>query len=842
MPLPIPYVWHVFGTVRLPDGVPFNQGKIKAFDVQNGVETQLGETGFDQGGNYTITYSSANFQKGDVNRTAPNLIVRVYDYQERILWQSSIIANASSEQKLDIVLGGDPVPETWKVSGTVTKADGSLLGSGAVVVGDSLAGQLFELSRSSLGSDGKFSVTYLKSSFQRGDTTRTSPNLVFAVQDAQGTLLTSMELGRVATADETVAISIPHTPPVPKPTYSVFGSLTNRLALPLSGKSLDVYCLDFSDPEGFKTIVLGRTYSDEKGRYALDYDPALLPRPIPVPDTSTRYENIAIYVELHYLRLNNQGAMQDAVFPSPLVLDGSRSQQIDFVFDEESRSILTEFGDLNTVLAKYRIALLGESVVNPITGQPKTEAEKIAAFLASTTRFPLVVGREGLDGQSVRAYFLAYQISYELIPEFTEVGQVSLDHVETIFGLVRNGSAPDRLQLLALAPTNIHSLLTTSMARKQIASTIDIEAFMVIWKAIFQSTSRYTADPGFGMYHKLVLVLHGTLDPNDPPTTAQKARISALLAKHFEAAGNDRDFLDAVKPVPGGTSNLLDMTEWLRFEMLSDLNDFGGGDPDFTIGAFTTTQQQPGGPRSLPELLAATPVEWDRIADATSVEYCKRTGAPAGSLPPDFVGATPLEKKAIFSQNLQEAIVVQYPQRQVVATLPGLVVMADQPRWQAVSDFLTSNAGQEFDLDSTRLDLFLDAHPAIVLDESTKTGLRTLQRLYRLTTDTQAIAHLISAQPPLDSAQKIAQEDEDQFLADHAVALGGLDKARQIHRMAVHYTAELAQMLARYHSSLNFEGGSALAIPRGVTATGNNASRVVANWTNLFGADRKSVV
>lgn len=32
MSLPPPYVWHVFGSVRPPDGLPFCQGKIKTPD------------------------------------------------------------------------------------------------------------------------------------------------------------------------------------------------------------------------------------------------------------------------------------------------------------------------------------------------------------------------------------------------------------------------------------------------------------------------------------------------------------------------------------------------------------------------------------------------------------------------------------------------------------------------------------------------------------------------------------------------------------------------------------------------------------------------------------------
>lgn len=835
MSLPIPYVWHVSGAVRLPDGVPFSQGTIKAFDIQSGLETQLGETGFDQSGNYTITYSSANFQKGDVNRTAPNLIVRVFDYQNRVLWQSSIIANASSEQKLDIVLGGDPVPETWKVSGTVTKADGSLLGSGAVVVGDSLAGQLFELGRSSLGGDGKFSVSYLKSSFQRGDTTRTSPNLVFAVQDAQGALLTTLELGRVATANETVAISIPHTPPVPKPTYSVFGSLTNRLGLPLSGKTLHVNCLDFQAGQGFKVIRLGTAYSDDRGNYRLAYDPALLPHPMQDPVTPDHSDNVAIYVDLEYQVADANGGLSWAYESSPLVVDASRQQRIDFLFDEESRVVPSEYRDLHSVLAKYLAALLDESRLHD-DGTQWIESEKIAAFLSGPTRIRLVIDRESLQEQAVRAYFSAWRMAWELKSDFAQVGRNSTDDVEPLFGIARTGSASIRKEIFALTPDRIHEALSRALARGSVSVEVGIDAFLQTWRAIFQGTARYETDDDFGMYHLLVLALHGSLDPNTPPDSATKQRIESLLAINFDAAGDDQTFLKAVEPDPSSSTNLLGPEEWKDLVFLLDLDRFSSRNRDLVQAVFAFCKSTTDGPRSLAQLQNLGQPQWARIVASTSALYCARTGEPEGSLPSEIAGTTPAEQQAIFTRQLQSAILTRDPRTKVVTTLPQLVPADVSARWESVATFLSSDAGSSYDLDSSRLDVFLVENPQVVLGDQTKTDLRTLQRLYRLTTDVVAISYLLSRQPPLDSAQKIASEDEDRFIADHATGLGGMNNARQIHRLAAHYTAELSLKLAQYHSSLNLDGGSALAIPRGVTEEGGEASRCVANWTTLFGA------
>lgn len=860
MSLPIPEVWHVIGTALLPNGTPFSQGVIKAFDIYGGAERQLGETGFDQNGNYTITYSKWNFQQGDVNRESPNLLVRIYDYQARILWESPIMGNASSEQALNITLSGsDPVNDTWIVSGTVRDLLGQAVVTGQVVLYDQLNSQEFELGRTSIGSNGAYSISYTKASFQRGDTSRLSPNLILRVLDGQGGVLTSNELGRPVATYEVIPLVVNATIPHVEGNNAVYGEVLNQIGLPLKDKYVKAYCLDFQDPQGFKVIPLGFAITDTKGKYFISYKPELLPRQIIDSSKPCGMDKVALYAELLYYKKSGTSSVE-SYRPSELVYNGKKLQQINFSFEEESKSLLSEYTDVHAVLAKYLSVVLQETLTHPAEGdtpaRPYTSAEKIAAFLGNHNRLELVRGRECLDVAKGTAYFLAQQVAYEFLTSFSSAGHVSTNEVEFFYALVRLGAGNSKSSLLALKPRTMQETLLTAVARGIISPRSNINAFLAIWKAVTADTGNDVENTEFSMYHQLVLAIHGSLDSSSPPTASEKERIRSLLGVYFDAEGNARTFLGAVKPPSSAGSIVLSETEWKRLEFILDLNDFGGNSADFTVAAFEYCIAESDRPQSLKEMQNLTATDWGEIVDRVSVVYCKRTGEPENSLPPVLVGATAAEQKSIYAIQLQKFIIAWFPQKAVSTKLPDLVPPAEKAKWEPVVAFLSSELGKEFRLDTGHLDTFLVEHPDVALSEEVKSNIRSLQRVYRLTTEQKSIGYLLSRNPPLDSAYKIAQVEEEEFLADHCVALGGMEKARQIHRLAIHYAAEAAVQIGKYHGSLNLEGGSAPAIVRGVsagglvttTATGSTIAkprtptRVVANWKNLFGALNQSKV
>ena len=183
--------------------MPFTQGIIRAFDLYEGTENYLGENGFQSNGDYVITYSRWSFQRGDTTRTSPNLVMKLFDYQNNILWQSQVIEGAVYNQIVNINLGsgsGSTVPQDWKVRGEVKNSAGELLDSGLVKVFDTDEGSEYLLGTSPV-LNGTFRINYTKDLFQRGDETRTSPNLLLKVYDSEGAILYQMSSTGTVTPD-----------------------------------------------------------------------------------------------------------------------------------------------------------------------------------------------------------------------------------------------------------------------------------------------------------------------------------------------------------------------------------------------------------------------------------------------------------------------------------------------------------------------------------------------------------------------------------------------------------------------------------------------------------------
>lgn len=859
MSLPIPEVWHVIGYAYLPDGTPFHQGKIKAFDINNGVESQLGETGFSSDGSYTITYSRWNFQLGDVNRTAPNVIVRVYDYQERILWQSNVIVEASSEQTLNITLSGSSVVnDVWTVAGNVGYSTSLPLTAGTVLIYDVYNGTEYLLGQTTLNSAGYYTFTYSKSSFQHGSTERNAPVLLLRVRNSSGVNIAVYELKRSAASYEVINIQLKADTTEDDGNYKVYGTVVNSQGYPLSGKAVSAYCLDYSN-DAFAAVSLGTVTSDDAGEYLISYDPNLLPRLITGSAAACGAETVAIYAVLT--------VKDDQKLTSSLVFNASQVQEINFTLAQEATVELTEFGVLQEALSKYLASIIAETKVHADTKEEYVESEKIAEFLSTGPRFPLVVGRECLDSAAVKAYFTAYQIAYEFKERFKATDlQSALTFVEFFYGLVRMGLADSSTAMQSLQPVAINDSLLTAIGRKIIASSstassstaVSVSDFLIFWRQLLQkAVSVKPLDDDFSMYTLLLLVLHGSLD-TATLSSENKTRIQNLLGIYYDQNNDARTFLNYLTPQENSTSNLLSEAEWTKLEFVLDLCDFGENYSDFVIEAFLYCQDSKSGLASLKGMLSFALTDWASIVKNTSERYCKRVGIESeeetttetepGPLPDTFLGANGAEQQAIYARKLLKAIIAWFPQQKTSTELAtSLSGSSSSTEWTAVTAFLQSNDGKVYSLDSTNLDDYL-AENSLTMDESTQESLRALQRVYRLTTNVNSVAYLLKAE--LDSAYKIAQMDEDEFLAKHCVALGGMQKARQIYRLAAHYSSEASMLVGKYHSSLNLQGDSAIAVTRGITETGKTSAltksstvaqsrtptRVIANWKNLFGA------
>ena len=96
--------YSVFGTVLSREGTPLGGLRVEAFDADLSGTNALGATTTDPRGGYEIKYVESAFRKTSQEKGGPELFIRVLELNGRLFFESSPIANALPEQRIDAVL------------------------------------------------------------------------------------------------------------------------------------------------------------------------------------------------------------------------------------------------------------------------------------------------------------------------------------------------------------------------------------------------------------------------------------------------------------------------------------------------------------------------------------------------------------------------------------------------------------------------------------------------------------------------------------------------------------------------------------------------------------------
>ncbi|MDX2247271.1 MAG: neuraminidase-like domain-containing protein [Bacteroidia bacterium] len=182
---------------------------VRAFDQDGFRATPLGETHSDAEGVYKITFPAAAYQNTPAERGGPDLILRAYDENGTEIGKSPLVNNASLSTELNLTA----TPGLWVVKGTVRQGEEPVVGAMVLVFDRDLR------KRQLLGTDatddqGRYSVTYQTSDFQRADRKqRPSPWLIVEVKTADGTSL-SQEKRQGVTRIETIDLQLPGARPI----------------------------------------------------------------------------------------------------------------------------------------------------------------------------------------------------------------------------------------------------------------------------------------------------------------------------------------------------------------------------------------------------------------------------------------------------------------------------------------------------------------------------------------------------------------------------------------------------------------------------------------------------
>lgn len=875
------HVWNIHGTLHNVDGSVFNRGRILAYHLfpSSGWQ-QIAESYIDPAtGAFELIFSTANFQEPDSETEFPTLQIRVTDYNYNPFWTSKIYSMPDTEMDLGDIIVESNINSLWNVCGNVCYTKNIPFTNGYVKLFDVRNSQERELGSCQLNSTGFYSINYTKEQFQQGDFSITSPSLLVRVYSSNGVNIANMVGPNIASAREFINIQVnSETSVIQGNQCKVFGSVTNKLGKPLSDITITAYCLHYDIIENgenatgtFHHQQIGSvTTTDSNGKYSIPYQPETLPQGL-LLDAAEAYgkDKVSLYAKLE---IYEKGANdpKTTVF-KPLVFNGKSEQQIDFELDilstGDNRSLFEELEDL---LSIYR-----ETVVRGSTCLTD-KRNKINDFLKNVDEFPLVVGREQRTDKEVKAYFLAYSLYYGLLGKLnkTENDFCPKIYAQGIFALTYQELVENLDDLVNIQAPTLQTAIFDGIAQNQISSKIMAAQILKLWKeGIESSTVIEEMDNQFSPYHVFFLYVTGDLPLKDvlekegtvktarvnldDITATDSAKIAFLMDAYYKAGSDYQEMLldlenttpsewDEIDNVTGGTKTTFNL---LNLVLLIDLCNFGNWYGDFVVAAYKWLQENKNFVE-LKELLGLSKEEWKTIVNETSRRFKRYYPKDVLGLPHEFAGTSKEEQITLYIKKLMDLIVSWFPQYDLYNRLSSAL----PDSWKNLFDILKTKEWEGFSLTDHDSKKYESEHIyAATIVGNDLDHLHILQRIFRLTNDTDTVAYLINN--GFESATSVAELDEDYFVAEHALGIGTKEKATQIHRVAKSFVAEATFKIGQFHRNLNETDSTLKATSRGVSeqlqvqaarllkknavATNTALPRIPASiaptWKNLFG-------
>lgn len=629
MPYPVPYTWTVSG-ILLQNGTPFSQGKLEAYNrLADGSLDWMAECSPAGDGSYSLIFSSSAFQKGDNSIDHPNLVIRLYDYQNNLLWESDTYAAMETPFELGTIdIANVSTDDVWSISGVVLCNPATPLQAGTVYVYDVWNDQPVLLKQTTLNTNGYFSCTYEKAAFQKQGVTRTSPNLRIVVRDLSGQELTTYDVPAPISVNHSVKVILNIIPAsLASDECKVYGTVKNTLNYPLKDNiSVAAFCLYYKEPATgssygtFEKVMLGTpTETDAFGHYEIGYSAASIPLGLKLDGKEAKGKDKAsIFAEVKYGQggTTPESNLPQTFYSAPLVFNGQSVQEINFVLDlETDKPVKSEFESLNDVLKIYY-----QTVINNNATIKKYAQDKISEFLASNTQLPLVIGRESLEQSKVYAYFKAFQLAHEMLnsveglksafnPKTNLTDEENYEIVftcaEYLYPLILNTDVVDVSTLLTFGLEECKKEIKSAITENAINSTLSAEDFKsTIWMNLQKSINvakeqEDTFSAFFVLYmfltKELTLQSSDTAIPNSikkegrrgRPTllslNSVKDRLQLLLDEFTESESNYRDLIERQEK----SNSILSSSEVDDLKFLIDLGDFCNWYPDLVVSIYT---------------------------------------------------------------------------------------------------------------------------------------------------------------------------------------------------------------------------------------------------------------
>jgi hypothetical protein len=817
--MPIPDTWHVHGSVFGQNGPASSlEGNIYLYGWRNGAEYWLANANFNAG-NFTLTFARDQFQFGNAEIAAPDVIFRIYDYQGNLIWQYGPVALSGSDSSLNPLLGGGiaapEAPDTpsgsggWEVSGFVRDSQGYLVTLGKVHAYDISGDARTELGSVSLGSSGQYRISFASSS---------APSLKVCLYYPAGVLLSESEIVNNSSPSQTIDLLVQSvSSSETESEYCVFGHVTNNAGLPVAHHVVKAYVLRMAtETSGFEELELGFVPTDINGYYEISYDHIKLEFPISEEPPSHGAGTASLFIKL---------PKAQGYDTSPIVCHSAKRQQIDIQVDRPSGSDSSEYDLVRFALSGYISAMehrLGEyepdfsNRMQYISCKTGVEESKVVCFYYSMHFAKRV--EDALKANDSNAVFNA-----------------PLDFEKFMYAAFRAGYlGSDVLALCAAEPEKHYRVLADAIRNRVVSESAaaNLESFWAQWletaRILAASVGTANAESASISVFARTILEAGRNSPLAPEDILQ---IQKATEVYQDVRGDMPSFWNEMR----AKANLGEFTELFVAQLIfiDDLYSISSGFVPFAQGAYYYFAKNKASSYSsemeaynIGNLASLYDGEWLGMA-YSFLNYTK------GNYPPCLVGGTDEEKTNILAMTAKKLYEDKFPLENVASYYATKIesneALSEDLReaLQNVGEFLASPEADGLDLDSTNID-------GCGLSGKDKDTLKTLQRINRLTEDPPAQVYLISE--GYDSAYKIAIEDEEKFVADHAEKLGGIDEARQVHRLAAMYATETLAILSKFHNSLNFSGDKSLsAVNRGVSQIQPPGSDPVPTYETLFG-------
>lgn len=821
-------VWNIEGFVFYNSVTPFGAGTVFVYDLWNGLSTLLSQASLNAKGYFSCSYLKSAFQKQGATRTAPALQVVVRDLQGQSLATYDVPNPVSVRQVVRIRL--DTVP------GVLTSDACRVFGNIKNPLGYPLQDDI-EVAA--------FCLYYRES-----------------VDD----------LGAKIGIFEKVMLGNPIRPDA----FGHYEIVYNASSIPL-GLKLD-------------------------GKIAKGKDKASL-------FAEVHYKNGGD---------GNDSDSPRSFYSAPLVFNGKSAQEINFVLDlETDKPIESEFERLDNILKIYYQTVISYKETIKVSRQDKIsefldsvtrfplviwredvdEAKARAYFKSFQIAHELVDSVEGLRGALASGATLTQE-------EFQAVSVCAA----YLYPLIRNAKVFDVSTLLATGLDECKKVIQEAISANLVSSKLSADEFRLkIWNYLQKSKNVATEQENtFSAFFVFYLFLAKELELESnkyanagsikksgkggrPKLTClreHQERLDSLLDLFSDCGSNYQELIASLKD-----SSMFSSAEVEDLKFLIDLCDFCNWYPDLVVSAYTVLHKEnsPYKPCAEPD----SQVSEDVSLGAWKLEYLLKYGDVSGSepnfwgeaiektteryacwcreislaLPLDlFPGTTANEQKQIAIRTLKERLRAKFPQTELKLKLSKAFSADDSEKpWKDLVWKLQTEPWTDFDWNASDLEVFLkksaaahaqdDRIPEATASEDEKEKIRTLQRLFRLTNDPQAVAYLV--RNGFDSASKIALSDEESFVAEHGLGMGDKELATNIHRLAKNFVANATLDVERYHGNLNESDNAILSLPRGLQnesssmqtrssvrnarSVGNNVAKRrlqnkdYANWKNLFG-------